>query len=437
MTCSPPDRRPEWKITERKLVWPNGAEAQAFSASDPERLRGPQFDAAWADELGCAAVDKGTNQPNKFVDPKSSESALPRFSNGLRDDFLQVQYLRAMLGYWSEPENNPVSELYGGAMIDMAHAYVWAWDTRPFPAFPNNRTLWGDGGNMARGHWINGRAGSRTLASVVTEICARAGLSQVNVSALYGMVRGYVVDDVGEARAALQPLMLAYGFDAVERDGVLKFTMRKDAQPVAVSPEALARTSELDTTRERTRAPEAETMGRVRVRFIQSGADHEVVAEEAVLPDEATHAVSSNDLSLAMTRAEGRQLVERWLAEARLARDSISLALPPSRMEVGAGDVIALGEGERVAHYRVDRVEQAEVQTLDAVRVEAAVYDPSDMPEDAPAQSAFVAPVPVLPLFMDLPLMSGDEAPHVPHLAVAAQPWPGTVALYASGSDEG
>ncbi len=51
MQCSPPDRRPKWKATERKLVWPNGAEAQAFSAHDPEGLRGPPFDAAWADEL--------------------------------------------------------------------------------------------------------------------------------------------------------------------------------------------------------------------------------------------------------------------------------------------------------------------------------------------------------------------------------------------------
>ncbi len=51
MQCSPPDRRPKWKATERKLVWPNGAEAQAFSAHNPEGLRGPQFDAAWADEL--------------------------------------------------------------------------------------------------------------------------------------------------------------------------------------------------------------------------------------------------------------------------------------------------------------------------------------------------------------------------------------------------
>ncbi|MEZ5750698.1 MAG: terminase family protein [Paracoccaceae bacterium] len=51
LACSPPDRRPAWEATRRRLVWPNGAEAQIFSASDPESLRGPQFDLAWADEL--------------------------------------------------------------------------------------------------------------------------------------------------------------------------------------------------------------------------------------------------------------------------------------------------------------------------------------------------------------------------------------------------
>lgn len=51
LACSPPDRRPEWVAGRRALVWPNGAEAQVFSAHDPESLRGPQFDAAWADEL--------------------------------------------------------------------------------------------------------------------------------------------------------------------------------------------------------------------------------------------------------------------------------------------------------------------------------------------------------------------------------------------------
>ena len=52
LACSPPDRRPCWEATRKRLVWPNGAVAQVFSAHEPEALRGPQFDAAWADELG-------------------------------------------------------------------------------------------------------------------------------------------------------------------------------------------------------------------------------------------------------------------------------------------------------------------------------------------------------------------------------------------------
>ncbi|WP_135505113.1 DNA-packaging protein [Roseovarius aestuariivivens] len=51
LACSPPDRRPVWQATRRRLIWPNGATAQAFSAHDPEALRGPQFDGAWVDEM--------------------------------------------------------------------------------------------------------------------------------------------------------------------------------------------------------------------------------------------------------------------------------------------------------------------------------------------------------------------------------------------------
>ncbi len=53
---APPDRRPIYEPSRRRLVWPNGAVAYAFSAEEPDRLRGPQFADAWADEF-CAWPD--------------------------------------------------------------------------------------------------------------------------------------------------------------------------------------------------------------------------------------------------------------------------------------------------------------------------------------------------------------------------------------------
>lgn len=44
--------RPHFNASRRRLEWRNGALAYAFSAEDPESLRGPQFDAAWCDEIG-------------------------------------------------------------------------------------------------------------------------------------------------------------------------------------------------------------------------------------------------------------------------------------------------------------------------------------------------------------------------------------------------
>ena len=51
---------PEWSPTKRTLTWENGATVQFFSAEEPERLRGPQFEIAWCDELAAWNKDIDT-----------------------------------------------------------------------------------------------------------------------------------------------------------------------------------------------------------------------------------------------------------------------------------------------------------------------------------------------------------------------------------------
>jgi phage terminase large subunit-like protein len=51
LAVHPPHERPRFEISKRRLVWESGAVAQMFSGSRPASLRGPQFGAAWCDEL--------------------------------------------------------------------------------------------------------------------------------------------------------------------------------------------------------------------------------------------------------------------------------------------------------------------------------------------------------------------------------------------------
>ena len=90
MACSPPDRRPEWQATRKRLVWPNGATAQAFSAHDPEGLRGPQFDGAWVDELAKWKKARETWDMLQFGlrlgdDPRVCVTTTPRNVGVLKD----------------------------------------------------------------------------------------------------------------------------------------------------------------------------------------------------------------------------------------------------------------------------------------------------------------------------------------------------------------
>jgi predicted phage terminase large subunit-like protein len=53
LSCCPPWDRPIYEPSKRRVLWKNGAMATTYSADEPDRLRGPQHDAAWTDELAA------------------------------------------------------------------------------------------------------------------------------------------------------------------------------------------------------------------------------------------------------------------------------------------------------------------------------------------------------------------------------------------------
>jgi hypothetical protein len=397
----------------------------------------PQVKPIWFTELGCPAVNKAANQPNVFYDPKSSESALPYYSNGERDDLIQRRFLEAHLKYWADGANNPASGVYAGRMVDAANIYLWTWDARPFPFFPSRSDVWGDAPNYRLGHWLNGRLGSVLLADLVADICRRAGFAAYDVSNLSGLVTGFVIDSTVSARDALEPLSLAYAFDAVESQGVLKFLMRGRVPAAAYGEDDLALPDgDASLGVQFTRAEEDDLPLVSRISYIDAEADFRQAMAEARRLVGASNRVAESAFPLVLDQGEAIGIGERLIQDAWAMRESASFALPPSRLALDPADEVTLTIGGRAHRLRISEIADGGGRTIQAVATDPSVYDAIQGPVRGVGASA----IPnfagrVLLELLDLPLIAGDEVPYAPHVAAYAAPWPGAVAIYRSGSD--
>lgn len=417
---------------------PGGVEASSPTAWVP------QSKPVWFTELGCPAVDKGANQPNVFVDPKSAESFLPYFSRGQRDDLMQRRYLQAFLEAFdaahpgSLPGANPTSTVYGAPMLDLEHVHVYAWDARPYPAFPDDTDAWGDGANWRLGHWINGRIAGQSLSEVVGALFDGYDFEDHDASALDGLVAGYVVDRSMSAREALQPLELAYFFDARESGGRIVLRHRGADGPVAtLALDDLVEEKPGAELLRLTRAQETELPAVARITYAATELDYRQAVAQSRRLTGASDRVSDAELPVVMSAERAATIADTWLHEAWASRERASFTLPPSHLGLEPGDLVSLSLGGRQQVLRLIEVGDHGARDMQARSIDPDLYAgatgavrPSSIGAGAIVGTALAA-------FLDLPLLTGTEDPSHGYVAAAKLPWPGGIAFYRSPGDSG
>lgn len=393
----------------------------------------------WLTELGCPAVDKGANEPNVFPDPKVGGARLPHFSSGGRDALMQERALTALLAFRDPAApgfvatRNPVSAVYGGRMIDVAWSHVWAWDARPFPAFPLMTDVWSDGGNWETGHWLNGRLGALSLARLIARILADYGIAGASIGDLDGMVEGYVVERAGAARDALKPLADIFGFTVGERGAGLAF-LRRGLPRMTIATGDLVEDADVPLLQIR-RAQETELPAELALSFRDGRSDYRSRSVASRRLETASRRQAA--LAAAIVTDDG---VATTLADARLqdawdGRETLAFALPPGALALEAGDVVTLEQSGGARMLHVTRIEDGAAR-----RIEARALDPTASAQ--PIGSGASAPPirraeagPPAVTVLDLPSLTGAEAGAAPRIAVFGDPWPGPMSV-AIGSVE-
>jgi len=389
-------------------------------------------------ELGCPAIDRGTNQPNVFFDPKSSESFTPYFSRGWRDDAIQRAYLEASYLLWGDPANNPISAVYGDRMVHVPECAAWTWDARPYPFFPELTDVWTDGPNWRLGHWLTGRLGAVSLAALVRHLCLRAGMPEalIDVSGLWGAVEGYAITALEAPRSSISTLARHFGFDAIETEGMIRFVMRGRASSITLTHDDLVASREGEAL-ELVRAQETELPQALKWQVARAEEDYDAAQVEARRITVDTTRIASESFLMAIPPEEAERRCRRALMEAWIGRETATFRLPPSRLALDPADVIRLVHDGRDIEFRLVSIADFDGRGIEAVRQDRAAYDlPPGDPRPATLTRSVVFGAPDVVL-LDLPQLSEDQPAHRPMVAAHAVPWPGEMAVFRSPSSDG
>jgi GTA TIM-barrel-like domain/Putative phage tail protein len=396
----------------------------------------PQSKPIWLTEVGCPAVDKGANQPSAFPDPKSSESALPYYSNGKRDDLIQRRYLEAVLGSidpaFGAAALNPVSTVTGAHMLAVDCIHLWTWDARPYPVFPAASDVWSDGPDWNTGHWLTGRLGSTPLDGLVSTILADSGVTDADTSELGEGPDGYVVDRPMAPRAMLDPLALCFAFDALEQDGVLRFRQHGGAPAIELAEDDLVLPDDAAPAKF-TRTQESDLPLEVSIGFTDIGTDYQLAAASSRrLVGRSTRSAHA-DIAMVTSDSEAERRAEIWLQDLWAGRENAEFALPPSKLALSCIDVAGVTVNGRRWLMELQSVTDTESRAIAARSIDPDVFD---LPLSPPTLRAPAVPPAIGPVHaevLDLPALDDTLPTVLSRLAIFADPWPESVAVWESG----
>ncbi|MBF0680876.1 MAG: glycoside hydrolase/phage tail family protein [Devosia sp.] len=400
-----------WRYKDIEAFWrnehfdrPGGMRAENPTAWVPESKP------IWMTELGCAAVDKGANQPNIFGDPKSAEGGRPYFSSGIPDLLIQRQYLRAHFRHWNDGDKNP------DGMVDPERIYCWTWDARPYPAFPALDEVWADGPNHNTGHWLTGRLGGAASDEILAAVAEEHGCP-IEASPAAPLISGMVLPAPRRARDVIEPLLEVTGQRLLVRNGVLTTRPLNRAVSAGFVEDDLAKIDAPVISRRRSAA--SERPARLALGHLDRARDYLGASAVAIRP--GVGPMVQESLDMVLDPAGARLAAERLLDGRAAAGDSVELALPPNLLALEPGDRIAVA-GLAEGSFEVTEIRDGLVRriTARALPIGDAVATGVDRPPAIQPVVALNAP-PVL-VAVHLP---GSEAGGRMVFAAHAKPWAG------------
>lgn len=430
------DKKLKKKPLDAAYAWKNIKhwwESEHFNPDGSKTNWKPKQKKIWFTELGFPSVELASNQPNVFYSPDSVESNFPIHSNGRVDFVAQRQALSASEKYWRDSEF-------------LENMFVWTWDARPYPYWPDLNRIWSDGGCWSRGHWVNGKLGLTTLQAVVKDICKRAGISldKIRAEELTDLVDGVVISNQDSSKDILNLLKLAYFFDSHEANGQLHFVKRMNRDICSIKYDELV----IDIKKSNhalnvTKCNPLELAQSISVHFFNNMFDCQPSIELASNSCDPSRQSMNLHLPIIIDPQKAKTIADITLQEMHQGQFIYQFALNSQYIEIRPNDVIFLKIKDEVISMRVVKISigAGRVSNITAISILPSIYQQQSR-VFSDKQSLLISKEHFDPgdtelIILDLPKLPYELAPFGVYIGVAGSDshWRGACVITPDGSN--
>ncbi|WP_339045607.1 glycoside hydrolase TIM-barrel-like domain-containing protein [Candidatus Mesenet endosymbiont of Agriotes lineatus] len=325
----------------------------------------PKMKKIWFTEYGFPSVDGCSNQPNAFIDQSSIDSKYPYYSKGNVDFYAQRTAIDGTLAKWHNSE-----------MVEKM--FLWAWDARPYPYFPDLCKVWADCGNWQTGHWIQGKISLLGIDTVIADILQRSGIDQFDVSMLRGFLHGYVINHKQPLRSIIQVLQNAYFFDIIQQNHKLLFlhigreadtfiTMGDIVPDVRYSGQNLISIE---------RISDLELNSKVNVMYISRIFDYQVNVKYAQLPNSGGfNNATAVEIPLILEENQAQNIAEVMLYNLQQERNIYNFTLPIRYLWLSPSDIIKITNDKEEHVLRITKIKMGSLSLqIEGVSYSSSIY---------------------------------------------------------------
>lgn len=282
-----------------------------------------------------------------------------------------------------------------------------------------------------------------TIGEIVGSLCEHAGLQvgEYDVDDLTDSITGYAIAQPTSARAAIEPLAAAFGFDAVESGDVMRFVPRGGATVATLDADDLSAHAYGESQPPvliTTRADEGDLPRTVRVHYLDPATDYQPGVQEARRLQTSSRVETSVELAVAMSAAQARAAAVAILYRAWQGRQSYRLSVARDHTALEPTDPITAVD-LRMRLTSVARGANGVIQIEAEAEDTGTIYGLT-LPADSGTQPAQTVglPGPTALAVLDLPALRDQDGNGGVYLAACGylSGWEGTVVYRSADAGE-